>query len=104
MDVVLRAPDSLLSDPTLPREFQKFAQRQMNRLAVGHHRYGTRNKRRKYLTRLTKELAKYAKTGNAEQLLNIANYAFLEFGYPEHKDYHFDPGVGSVTRKRERGE
>lgn len=51
------------------------------------------------MSRLAKELAAYKKTGNMEQLINIANYAILEAMAPENPRFHFDAGVDSVTRK-----
>jgi hypothetical protein len=70
----------------------------LNRLVVGEARYGPWSKKRKAVTRLTKELAAYKKTGNAEHLFNIANYCVLEYIDPEHPKHHFDPTVDSVTR------
>ncbi len=75
-----------------------FAQAMLNRLFVGEVRYGPGKKEQKYLTRLIKELKAYKKTGNAEQLINIANYCILEWMTPEHPKHHFNPAVESVTR------
>ncbi len=80
-------------------EFQWFMQLMQNRRLVGGMRYGPINARKKYMTRLSKEFKSYKSTGNAEQLVNIAVYAFLEFYAPENKKYHFDNTVDSVTRK-----
>ena len=79
--------------------FKAFIQGQWNRLEVGELRYGPGNKKQKYLTRMRKELNHYIKTGNAEQLFNIANYCLLEFMFPEHKKHFFNPEEKSVTRK-----
>ena len=97
-DIIIKAPDSihLLVDENV--DFQFFLQLMMNRRTVGFLRYGPINRRQKYLTRLTKELEAYKKTGNAEQLINIANYAFLEWHAPENRKYHFDNHADSVTR------
>ena len=80
-------------------EFQWFLQLMQNRRLVGGMRYGPINYKKKYMTRLNKELRAYREAGNAEQLINIAVYAFLEFYAPENKKFHFDNTVDSVTRK-----
>lgn len=82
-------------------EFQFFLQMMVNRKLVGGIRYGAIQKRQKYMTRLEKELKAYKKTGNSEQLINIAVYAFLESFAPENKKFHFDANAKSVTRKEE---
>ena len=79
-------------------DFKIFLQYLVYRKYVGGLRYGPINKKQKYLSRLKKELAQYNKTGNFEQLLNIAVYCFLESEAPENKKFHYDPTVGSVTR------
>lgn len=71
-----------------------------NRLAVGEFRYGSPNRRQKYMSRLEKELEAYKESGNREQLINIANYAILESIAPEHPQAHFDNTVASATRHR----
>lgn len=71
-----------------------------NRILQGHARYGLPDKKAKYLTRLGLELAAYKKTGNAEHLFNVANYAVLEAEAPEHPKFHFDPLAISATRGR----
>lgn len=79
-------------------EFRVFMQRMLDRRFVGQLRYGEPMSRQKYLARLKKELAVYERTGNYEQLVNIANYAALEGIAPQHCKFHFDPTVLSVTR------
>ena len=80
--------------------FQDFTQKMANRIMQGFCRYGGPGKEQKYLTRLSLELRAYKKSGNAEHLINIANYAHLECYAPEHKRFHFDNTVDSATRKR----
>jgi hypothetical protein len=84
--------------PRDPQKFLDFVQRQANRLIVGEWRYGAPNRRQLYMSRLEKELEAYKKDGNVEQLINIANYAFLESIEPEHPQAHFDNLVASRTR------
>ncbi len=81
-----------------------FAQGMLDRMLVGEIRYGSANKRQKYMSRLHKEVKAYLSTGNAEQLFNIANYCILEWMAPEHPKHHFDPTVKSVTRRETRHE
>jgi hypothetical protein len=86
----------------LPNEkaFLDFVQKMANRLMQGYCRYGGPDKRHKYLSRLELELKEYKKTGNAEHLINIANYCHLECFAPENKRFHFDNTVDSATRDR----
>lgn len=78
--------------------FRAFVQGMLNRLMVGELRYGAPNRRQKYASRMYKEVAAYKRTGNAEHLINIANYCILEWMCPEHPKHHFDATVDSVTR------
>jgi hypothetical protein len=80
--------------------FRDFVQRQANRLAVGHLRYGPAHRRKKYMSRLQIELDAYKESGNREHLINIANYAILESFAPEHPQAHFDNMAASATRHR----
>ena len=96
----IRLPESIKLPPSVERNFHSFLQRMANRISVGHIRYGVPNQRKAYMSRLTVELTAYKKTGNAEHLLNIANYAFLESYAPEHNAHHLDSTVESVTRKK----
>ena len=84
------------------KNFTEFVQHQSNRLAVGHARYGAPARRKQYMKRLGLELKAYQRTGNRENLLNIANYAWLESQAPENKKFHWDNSVDSVTREELR--
>jgi hypothetical protein len=95
----LRRVDSLKEDPTEFRAFKGFLQQMVNRRSVGALRYGLINKRQKYMSRMLKEAEAYKESGNREQLLNIAVYAFLESYAPENKKFHDNPAADSVTRK-----
>ncbi len=88
--------DPLDNDTT--RRLRSFMQAMIYRIIQGHYRYGEPNKRKKYLTRLKMELEAYEKEGNAEHLINVANYCFLELEAPENRKIHFDNTVKSVTR------
>lgn len=78
--------------------FMNFVQRMANRIIVGHLRYGTPKREQQYMSRAFAELRAYKKTGNMEQLYNVANYCWLESIAPENKKFHFDDTVDSVTR------
>lgn len=80
------------------KPIQEFFQKMSNRLIMGHVRYGSPKVEQKYMTRLGMEFKAYKKTGNMEQLINIANYCILESLAPENKKFCFDNTVDSVTR------
>lgn len=99
MTLELHIPDDIRLDHRTMLEFKAFLQAVCNRRTVGALRYGDRpNRRQRYMTRLGKELKAYRATGNVEQLMNIAVYAFLESYAPENKKHHWDAAVDSVTR------
>ncbi len=99
MTLHIEIPDSVSLDPETTMLFRAFLQGMCNRRVVGALRYSDKpDSRQKYLTRLQLELKAYEKTGNFEQLLNIANYCFLEGAAPQNKKLHFDPNAESVTR------
>lgn len=99
MTLEIWIPDSVDLDAQTTVNFKAFLQLMAYRRVVGSIRYGDKpDSRQKYLTRLKKELKAYEKTGNFEQLLNIAVYCFLEGNAPQHPNLHFDPNAISVTR------
>jgi hypothetical protein len=93
-------PDSLAIPEAEMHHFRLFLQRMANRRAQGSARYGRISKSQRYMSRLITEAQVYKKSGNQEQLLNIAVYCFLESYAPENKKAFFDPAAESVTRKR----
>lgn len=98
MEFLIKIPDHPPLGKAKGIGFKVWLQYQANRLFVGELRYGSGSHRQQYMTRMEKELNKYKQTGNFEQLLNIANYAFLESEFPENKKFHFDPNAASATR------
>ena len=103
MKIELDIPDSLADklNASSLAYFERFLQWMVNRRVVGALRYegpGGPDRRNQYMRRLSLELRKYRKSGNFEQLLNIANYAFLESSAPQHPHFHFDPESASATR------
>jgi hypothetical protein len=94
-----RSPDNQ-DGPVRPDRdlFSRFMDRMVARLMMGWvNGYGF-HRRYRYLTRIQMELAAYENTGNKEHLVNLANYAYLEFHKPEREGAYYDPGVESVTR------
>ena len=100
MKLEISIPDSLAVPAVEMHHFKIFLQRMANRRAQGWTRYGKINQRQKYMSRLITEAQAYKKSGNQEQLLNIAVYAFLESYAPENSKAHFNPETDSVTRKK----
>lgn len=64
-----------------------------NRLLMGSFRYGLMADPDKWTYDLVagarKKLAAYEETGNLEHLVDVANYARLEFLHPSHPAVHF---------------
>lgn len=103
--LIITIPDSVDLDLDTTSLYRAFLQGMTNRRVVGAIRYGDKPKvQQKYLSRLKKELKAYEQNGNFEQLLNIANYAFLEGAAPQNPKLHFDPNAESVTRAEFGGE
>lgn len=85
---------------------QEFLQGMLNRVAVGYLRYGENSAKRTSKNavqklsvdaRVYRVLSKYLKTGNTEFLMDVANYAMLEFMDPVHKEAHFSPSDSDPT-------
>jgi hypothetical protein len=78
-----------------------------NRMIVSFHKYGPLrenygNKLIKATDNLEKRLKLYKETGNTEYLCDIANFAMIEFMFPQHSKAHFNdisesPGLGGMT-------
>jgi hypothetical protein len=78
-----------------------------NRMTISFHKYGPiaenyGNKLVSAINNLEKRLQLYKDTGNTEYLADVANFAMIEFMYPQHPNAHFDnrsesPGLGSMT-------
>ena len=61
----------------------RFLQGMLNRVAVGFIRYGDfRTNGHDMKDHVRKALARYEKTGNTEFLIDVANYAMMEFVQP----------------------
>ena len=81
--------------PNVPQsEFsQQFAQGMADRMSTSYFKYGLVAEA--YPTRvdaiasLKKRLEKYEATGNLEWLMDVANFAMIEFMRPRHASAHF---------------
>jgi hypothetical protein len=98
----------IMSDDILKSEYlEYFDQLRKNRMVVSFHKYGpvSENYREKLISaiyNLEKRLQLYKETGNIEYLCDIANFAMIEFMYPQHGKAHFNdlsysPGLGAKT-------
>lgn len=78
-----------------------------NRMETSYHKYGPLkenygNRLVSAIDNLKKRLELYDQTGNTEYLCDIANFAMIEYMYPQHEKAHFDslsysPGLGKMT-------
>jgi len=92
----------------LESEYSKrFDYLRKNRMLVSFEKYGPvkENYETKLISaidNLQKRIELYKETGNTEYLADVANFAMIEFMYPQHKKAHFDdlsfsPGLGNMT-------
>lgn len=72
-----------------------FLQGMVARMGVSFHKYGKVRdaypKKVDALASLKTRLAKYEEDGNTEWLMDVANFAMIEFMHPAHPDAHFAP-------------
>lgn len=108
----------------LKTEFSKdFVRKMENRMVASFYKYGSleSNCNRKHkedntniIESLEVRLEKYKEDGNTEWLVDVGNFAMIEFMYPQHPKAHFratdskeSPGVeglttGEIKRFKER--
>ena len=81
-----------------------------NSMLQSHYKYGHISENYPALAdafgSLKKRVELYEQTGNADWLIDIANFAMIEFMHPAHKDYHFrrtgsdeSPGLDGISSK-----
>jgi hypothetical protein len=83
----------------LKTEFSEdFIQKMKNRIITSHYKYGwmkdSYNRKHKEdnvnaIATLKKRLELYEETGNTEWLVDVGNFAMIEFMYPQHPCAHF---------------
>jgi hypothetical protein len=99
---------SMDSNKILQTEYSEhFDTLRKNRMEVSFHKYGPikenyGNKLVSAIKNLEARLDLYHKTGNIEYLADVANFAMIEFMYPQHPEAHFNdlsesPGLGGMT-------
>ena len=92
--------------PGIPEsEFsQPFAQGMYDRMAVSFCKYGrvaeAYPSRVDAIASLKLRLEKYEQTGNTEWLMDVANFAMIEFLHPRHKKAHFRATDGKESPGR----
>lgn len=73
----------------------EFAQGMADRMSVSFCKYGLVSEaypsRVDALASLKMRLERYAETGNTEWLMDVANFAMIEYMYPRHEKAHFKP-------------
>lgn len=71
-----------------------FMQGMLDRMAVSFYKYGKVNDAYPIhvdaMDSLTARIRKYRETGNTEWLIDIANFAMIEFMYPAHDNAHYE--------------
>lgn len=76
---------------------EKFDNIRKNMMVVSFYKYGAMQENYKQektidaLGSLKKRLQKYEETGNTEFLADIANFAMIEFMYPQHANAFYKP-------------
>ncbi len=89
-----RMPDlAELRETEWPTKARAFVLGMQNRLIMAGFRYARFADLEKrafdFLEGIEKKLAAYKRTGNTEHLVDLANYAMLEWIWPSHPDAHF---------------
>ncbi len=85
----------------LKKDFSEdFVQKMKNRILVSHYKYGwvedTYPELADAIACLEQRLEMFKKTGNTEHLVDVANFAMIEFMLPRHPKAHF-AATGSET-------
>lgn len=91
-------------DKILQTEYsEKFDSLRKKAMQMSYYKYGkVKDNYKSYklvsaIGSLEMRLREYQKTGNAEYLIDIANFAMIEFMYPQHKDSHYKPTDGGIA-------
>lgn len=73
---------------------EDFIKKMQNRIEVSHHKYGWCSQTYPELAQAYKcirdRLDEYIKTGNTEYLIDVANFAMIEYRFPAVKNAHFE--------------
>ena len=72
---------------------ETFVQGMADRMAVSYFKYGPVHEaypgKVDAIASLVKQLKKYQETGNTEWLMDVGNFAMIEFQHPKHPRAHF---------------
>lgn len=81
---------------------EKFTGRMKASMAVSFHKYGPVRDAYPHkvnaIANLKKRLALYEETGNADYLVDVANFAMIENMAPAHDQFHYKPTDGGEGR------
>lgn len=95
----------------LKRDYStEFDSLRQNAIVQSHYKYGWMSETYPELAdafgSLEKRVELYKQTGNADWLIDIANFAMIEFMHPAHRKYHFrrtssdeSPGLDGISSK-----
>jgi hypothetical protein len=82
---------------------ERFITRMRQAMEVSQHKYGNLEDAYPHkvnaIETLKDRLKKYEKTGNADYLVDVANFAMIEFVLPMNEKYHDKPTDGGEGRK-----
>lgn len=86
---------SVMPKDILRRDFsEEFVHKMRNRIVVSHYKYGwmkdTYPEIGDAIASLEERLELYKKTGNLEHLIDVSNFAMIEYMRPRHKNAHFE--------------
>lgn len=85
----------------------KFHERMRQAMTVSYHKYGPVKDAYPHkvnaIASLEKRLRLYKETGNADYLVDIANFAMIEFMLPAHEQFHDKPTDGGEGRYWQNG-
>ena len=82
---------------------ERFIKRMRQAMEVSQHKYGNLEDAYPHkvnaIASLEKRLRLYKETGNADYLVDIGNFASIEFVLPAHESYHDNPTDGGEGRE-----
>lgn len=85
----------------------QFVARMQRSMGVSFHKYGAVKDAYPHKVNAVKSLRHrlqlYEETGNADYLVDVANFAMIEFMCPAHPDFHDKPTDGGEGRKWHAG-
>lgn len=93
----------MANQDVLKTEFSdRFVQLMKNRMITSFYKYGPvkincENNLTNVVDSLKLRLDKYIQTGNTEFLVDVANFAMMEYMYPQHENGHFTPTDSSES-------